>query len=157
MIGVNVASRLNITDDELRAGFTKYVARPMTLIVPISLALLVKSPNADTTWPDFFDCPLDGWLKAYWVLVCGFIGYILASICWPLILLRRDPRNRRTATIYLIACTLGVIVCVSRIATIGQHLDLSTWFWTGDTIIAIAFAYASSQSWRQKQRRLIDQ
>lgn len=156
LIGVNVASRLNLTDDQLRQYFNKYFALPMTIIVPISLALIVKSPRVDSDWTDFFDCPLDNYLIAYWLLMCGFIAYVLASICWPLLILRRDPRNRRTATIYLIACSLGVVVCILRIVTIRTAIDFSQWFWIGDSIIAAAFAYASSRSWRQKQRQLIN-
>jgi hypothetical protein len=156
LIGVNVASRLNITDDQLHYYFTKYFATPMTLIVPMALALIVKSPHADGNWPDFFTCPLDNYLTAYWVLVCGFIAYLLAFTCLPLWLLRRDERNRRTATVYLIGCGLGVGVCALRIATVGSSINCSQWFWIGDSFIAAAFAYASSRSWRHKQRELTD-
>lgn len=156
LIGVNVASRLNITDDQLGYYFTKYFGRPMTIIVPITLALIVKSPHADRNWRDFFDCPMDNYLAAYWALVCGFIGYLLAFACLPLLILRRQARNRRTATVYLVGCGLGIGVCALRIATVHSAMNCSQWFWIGDSIIAVAFAYGSSRSWRQKQRQLAD-
>ncbi|WP_156765695.1 hypothetical protein [Mycobacterium sp. 1245499.0] len=157
LIGVNVASRLNITDDQLRAAFTKHFARPMTLVVAVTMALIVKSPQADRNWADFFDCPLDNYLTAYWALACGFIAYLLGATILPLWLLRRDPRNRRTATIYIGGCTIGVAACVLRIVTLGSDINCGQLFWVGDGIIAMSFAYASSHSWRQKQRQLIGQ
>lgn len=152
LIGVNIGSRLNITEDELRAYFLKYFARPMTLIVPVLLALFFQSPAAGRYWPDFYDCPLDGWLMAYWAILCGFIAFILATIVWPLIVLRRDPRNRRTATLYIVGTTAGIIACLTRVFTVGIDYDFANWFWILVSIVAVAFAYASGRSWRQHVR-----
>ncbi len=62
---------------------------------------------------DFFDCPTDGWLDAYWTILCVFFIFVLASITWALIVLLRrgDRRNRRIATVYVAACIASIFAC----------------------------------------------
>ena len=67
--------------------------------------------------PDFFDVPTDFWLSLYWLLLCGMLIYLLVYGSRALLILRRDPRSRRIANIYLLASASGVVACAIRIIT----------------------------------------
>ena len=54
--------------------------------------------------PDFFDVPTDFWLNTYWLLLCGTLIYLLGYGSRALLVLRKDPRSRRIANVYLVAC-----------------------------------------------------
>jgi hypothetical protein len=123
MIGVNVASRLNITPDQLRHHFRLAFGLPMTILVPITLALIVQSPDADRHWPDLFYSQVDYWLDAYWTLIAVFVIAILAGTIWALTLIRVDTRHRHATNIYIAACVAGIIVCMVRIATAWFDID----------------------------------
>lgn len=150
MIGTHVGSRLDVTHDEFRAGFKRHFEYPMTILVPVLLALLIKSPNASSDSPDMGDNPTDYWLDTYWTLLCGFIAYTLYQTTRALRILRRDPRNKTTATIYLAACTTGIVACALRIITTWTDDNYSQWLWVGECAVAIACALAAGRSWRQK-------
>jgi hypothetical protein len=152
LVGLNVGSRLAITDEQLRAAFIQYFGRPMTIIVPILLALLCQSPNAANYWPDLFDSPTDYWLDAYWTLLCGFVAYVLTQCSRVLLILRRNPQNRRTATLYLFVCVAGVADCLLLTACTWLGINCTSWYWLANSTLAIAFAYSTSRAWRQKVR-----
>jgi hypothetical protein len=155
MIGVNVASRLNITPDQLRHHFRLAFGLPMTILVPITLALIVQSPDADRHWPDLFYSPVDYWLDAYWTLIAVFVIAILAGTIWALTLIRVDTRHRHATNIYIAACVAGIIVCMVRIATAWFDIDggddAPILLWLGECGYTTAFSYAAIRSWRQKQ------
>ena len=64
-----------------------------------------------------FEVPTDFWLSTYWLLLCGMLIYLLVYGSRALLILRRDPRSRRIANIYLLASASGVIACAIRIMT----------------------------------------
>lgn len=154
LIGLNVGSRLDITDDELRHYFRVYFGLPFTIAVPVMLALLCKSQHAKAFYEDFFDIPLGPYLCAYWIVLCGFITLILMQVARVLFILRRDPRNRTTANHYLIATFLGIFICLWRVFTVFDGNDYGVLFWVADATASATYGYASSRSWRQKIRWL---
>ena len=149
-IGVNVGSRLNISQDRLLAGFKRWFEIPMTLVVPVLLLLLEQSPNANIDTPDMFNIPVDRWLAAYWTLLCGFLIYVMATVVAVLRILRKDPRNRRTADVYLMASIAAIAACALRMVTAWVNTDYDEWFYLAGCIVSAAFAYAAGNSWRHK-------
>jgi hypothetical protein len=60
---------------------------------------------------NFQDVPTDGWLCAYWIVLCGMLIYLLLY-SWPgLLSLCRDPASRLVAIVYLLASAFGVAAC----------------------------------------------
>ena len=51
-------------------------------------------------------CPTDFWLNTYWLLLCGTLIYLLGYGSRALLVLRKDPRSRRIANIYLFASAM---------------------------------------------------
>ena len=61
--------------------------------------------------------PTDFWLNMYWLMLCGMLIYLLGYGSRALLILRKDPRSRRIANVYLVACAAGIAACIVRLAT----------------------------------------
>src|SRR6201997_1323851 len=112
----NVLGRLE-DDDAMQKSFKQYVERPATLCIPLLLAAFSIGNGARIYRADFFEVPTDFWLDTYWLLLCGTLIYLLAYCSRALLVLRKDPRSRRTANVYLFASMSGIVACVVRITT----------------------------------------
>jgi hypothetical protein len=151
----NAVGRLE-DDHALQESFKQYVERPATLCIPLLLATFTLSHGSKTYARDFFALPTDFWLTVYWVLLCGTLTYLLVFGSRALLVLRKDPRSRRFANLYLLASASGISACVVRIITAlipPLQSSLSTglvWFFCCSC--GAAFALTSAQSWRQKVR-----
>jgi AraC-like DNA-binding protein len=157
LVGVHVASRLDISDGYLRRRFRQTFGLPMTIIVPISLALFTQSPAAAQYWPDLFYSHTDHWLDAYWTLVAAFGIYLLLYVIRALAIVRTDPRHRASADVYLTGCAVGILACVLRVLTTWLDFDTASyvsWYWFGACAFAAAFSYSAGKSWQKKAVRL---
>src|SRR5271168_161644 len=151
----NAVGRL-ADDHALQASFKQYVERPATLCIPLLLATFTLSYGSKTYARDFFALPTDFWLSVYWVLLTGTLAYLLIFGSRALLVLRRDPRSRNIANLYLIASASGISACVVRMITalipplqgpLGAAL-----VWLFACACGAGFALTSAQSWRQKVR-----
>lgn len=153
----NALGRLG-DDHILQVKFREYIQRPATLCIPLLLAAFTAGNGAAVYRPDFFDVPTDFWLDVYWLLLCSMLAYLLIFASRALLVLRRDPRSRKIANIYLAASTAGVIACGVRIATALvdqlQAMDGSVLVWTFACIGGVVFAFGSAHSWRRRVRWL---
>lgn len=143
-------------DDALQASFKQYVERPATLCIPLLLATFTLSRGSTTYSRDFFELRTDFWLTVYWVLLCTTLGYLLVFGSRALLVLRKDPRSRRIANLYLLASASGIAACMVRMTTalipllqtpLGAGL-----VWLFACLCGAGFALTSAQSWRQKVR-----
>ena len=132
------------------------VERPATLCIPLLLAAFSLGNGAAIYRPDFFDVPTDFWLNTYWLLLCGTLIYLLAYGSRALLVLRKDPRSRRIANIYLAASISGIMACAVRITTAYvrpiQALEGGTLVWFFACMCGAGFALASAHSWRIKKK-----
>lgn len=155
----NTLGRLH-DDKNMQRAFKQYVERPATLCIPLLLAAFSFGAGARIYRPDFFDVPTDFWLAAYWVLLCGTLIYLLGYGARALLILRRDPRSRAIANIYLVASASGIIACSVRITTAFipglQPLEGGTLVWVFACGCGAVFALASAHSWRSKTRWFSD-
>jgi hypothetical protein len=151
----NVVGRLE-DDDTLQRSFKQWVERPATLCIPLLLATFTLSRGSKAYASDFFALPTDFWLSVYWVLLTGTLAYLLAFGSRALLVLRKDPRSRNIANLYLIASASGMSACLVRMVTavipafqgpLGAGL---VWFFA--CMCGAGFALTSAQSWRQKIR-----
>lgn len=151
----NALGRLQ-EDNALQSSFKQYVERPATLCIPLLLATFSLGNGAAVYRADFFTTPTDGWLSVYWLLLCGMLIYLLGYGFRALLVLRRDPRSRAIANVYLAACTSGIIACVIRIATAFvpalQDIEGGTLVWLFACSCGAGFALASAHSWRTKTK-----
>ena len=153
----NALGRLQ-DDHAMQRTFKQYVELPATLCIPLLLATFTLGNGARIYRPDFFEVPTDFWLSAYWLLLCGTLIYLLGYGSRALMVLRKDPRSRNVANVYLIASFSGIMACVVRIITSlvpslqsieGRHpgVDLAC-------LCGAGFALTSAHSWRIKTKWL---
>ena len=103
------AGQARRTTTPCRGPFKQYVERPATLCIPLLLVTFSLGNGAAIYRPDFFDVPTDLWLNIYWLLLCGTLIYLLGYGARALLILRKDPRSRRVANIYLFASASGIM------------------------------------------------
>jgi hypothetical protein len=142
-------------DNLLQQKFKQYVERPATLCIPLLLATFSIGNGAAIYRPDFFDVPTDFWLNAYWLLLCGTLIYLLVYGSRALLILRKDPRSRTIANIYLVASASGITACVVRITTafvtpLQDFKTSSLLVWVFACMCGAGFALTAAHSWRQK-------
>lgn len=141
-------------DNTAQASFKQYVERPATLCIPVLLATFSLSSGSRAYSRDFFELRTDFWLTAYWLVLCGTLAYLLVYGSRALLVLRKDPRSRRVANIYLLASACGITACTVRIITalvppiqgpVGAGL-----VWLFACLCGIGFALTSAHAWLQK-------
>ncbi len=151
----NALGRLQ-DDNAMQASFKQYVERPATLCIPLLLATFSIGNGAAIYRPDFFEVPTDFWLNTYWLLLCGTLIYLLAYGSRALLVLRKDPRSRRIANVYLAASISGITACAVRIITAYvtplQQLEGGTLVWFFACLCGAGFALAAAHSWRIKTK-----
>jgi len=106
--------------------------------------------------PDFFEVPTDFWLALYWTLLCAMLIYLLCYGGRALLILRKDPRSRKIANIYLVASASGILACTVRTITAWvprlQGMEGGTLVWIFACGCGAGFALTSAQSWRIKTK-----
>jgi hypothetical protein len=151
----NAVGRLQ-DDVAMQKMFTQYVERPATLCIPVLLGLFTMSNASREYSPDLFTMPTDGWLTAYWIVLCGTIIYLLAFGGRALLVLRADPQSRKVANVYLLATVSGILACTLRIIT-ALVPSLQPWedgrfVWFFACMCGAVFALASAHSWLVKTK-----
>jgi hypothetical protein len=153
----NALGRLQ-DDTVVQRKFKQYVERPATLCIPLLLATFSMGAGARVYRDDFFTVPTDFWLSVYWILLCTTIIYFLTYGARALLILRRDPRSRRVANLYLFATAAGVLACSVRILTALvpalQPLEDGRLVWLFACTCGAVFAISAANSWRTKTRWL---
>ncbi|MFN8033430.1 MAG: hypothetical protein U0Q47_09050 [Mycobacterium sp.] len=151
----NALGRLQ-EDKAMQEAFKQYVERPATLCIPLLLATFSVGNGAAVYRSDFFQVPTDFWLSTYWLLLCGTLIYLLVYGSRALLILRRDPRSRRIANVYLLASASGVVACSIRIITAYvpalQEVERGMLVWFFACTCGAGFALASAHSWRIKTK-----
>jgi len=151
----NALGRLQ-DDHSLQTSFKQYIERPATLCIPLLLVTFSVGNGAAVYRPDFFEVPTDFWLNMYWLLLCGLLIYLLGYGARALLVLRKDPRSRHIANVYLLASASGIVACVVRITTAYitplQTIEGGTLVWLFACGCGAGFALTSAQSWRLKTK-----
>ena len=151
----NALGRLQ-DDHSLQTTFKTYVERPATLCVPLLLLAFSLGNGAAIYRPDFFQVPTDFWLSIYWLMLCAMLIYLLGYGARALLILRKDPRSRIIADVYLIASVSGIVACAVRITTAcvpafaEWESGKAVWFFA--CVCGAVFAMAAAHSWRIKTK-----
>jgi hypothetical protein len=151
----NALGRLQ-DDTALHVTFKQYVERPATICIPLLLVTFSIGHGATVYRDDFFTVPTDFWLSTYWLLLCGTLIYLLGYGFRALLILRRDPRSRLIANVYLVASACGIAGCAIRILTAYVHpfqtLEGGKLVWFFACACGAVFALAAAHSWRVKTK-----
>ena len=151
----NALGRLQ-DDRAMQESFKQYVERPATLCIPLLLATFTLGNGAHVYSADFFELPTDFWLSMYWLILCGTLIYLLGYGSRALFILRKDPRSRTIANIYLISSFFGIAACVVRIITALvpplQPYENGTLVWFFACMCGAGFALTSAHSWRTRTK-----
>jgi hypothetical protein len=151
----NALGRLQ-DDHAMQRTFKQYIERPATICIPILLAAFSLGNGATVYRADFFEVPTDFWLSFYWLTLCGMLIYLLGYGVRALLVLRKDPKSRRIANVYLAASCSGILACTIRIlsayVTPLQIWDGGTLVWIFACGCAAGYALASAHSWRIKTK-----
>lgn len=151
----NALGRLQ-DDHAMQTTFKQYVERPATLCIPLLLATFSLGNGAAIYSADFFQLHTDAWLSAYWLMLCGTLIYLLGYGSRALLVLRKDPRSRTVANVYLAASFSGMMACVVRIVTALvpslQPIENGTLVWFFACMCGAGFALMSAHSWRIKTK-----
>ena len=151
----NALGRLQ-DDHAMARSFKLYVETPATVVIPLLLATFSLGNGARIYRDDFFQVPTDFWLNMYWLLLCSTLIYLLGYGARALLVLRRDPRSRRVANVYLVASAAGALACVVRITTALvpplQTVGGAAMVWVFACMCGAGFALTSAQSWRLKTK-----
>jgi hypothetical protein len=149
----NAIGRLE-DDTALQASFKQWIERPATLCIPLLLAAFTLSNGSKAYVRDFFALHTDFWLSVYWVMLTGTLAYLLIFGSRALLVLRRDPRSKNIANLYLFASASGICACAVRMTTAVipslQDAVSPALIWFFCCLCGICFALSSANSWRQK-------
>jgi hypothetical protein len=143
--------------DDLELIWSQWITRPATVVVPLMFGALALSGTANIERSSLYEVPPDDWLRIYWLLFCGSLIYLMVWAMRALLILRTDPRHRRSADLYLVLIAAAIAFCAARIG--AQWFDpLNACFrnarlgWISTAGGGVAFALASGWSWKQKTR-----
>lgn len=133
----------------LNALFNRDIARPLSLGVPLLVATFIL---ADEHYhADLFLAHVSSvWLGLYWLVLGSILVYVLGYAIRILAALRRDPRSKPAATVYLVGCALGVAACVAQMSTAWLGIDVSLPVWVCCCLGVMSFAFGSARSWRSR-------
>ncbi|KRQ27120.1 hypothetical protein AOT93_26520 [Mycobacteroides sp. H110] len=158
----NAISRLK--DENRQARFRLCVETPATLAIPLMFLTFTSGAGVRDFHPDFFRVGTDLWLTAYWLLMTGITTWLLTYGARALVALRRDPKSKLIATVYLVSAAMGVGACLVRAVTAcwpGEFqttLTASLMVWTPSCLCGAGFALMSAWTWKTRPRvPLLDQ
>jgi hypothetical protein len=144
-----------VPDRELESVLYK-IEFPGAIAAGTMLAAITLSHNlSHETAPDFLDVPCDFWLRVYWLTYGAIFIYLLCFLARLLWVLRRDPRSRLTADLYIIAAGLGLVsfaVLLTRCISTPEGLVARFWIWTPSSVAGGLTAFAAAWSWRARMR-----
>ena len=131
----------------------KCLEMPITIMLPLLLGLFYAAAPKEHV-RDLFAAPATPWLSLYWVVLCGCASYLITLLWRLLLVVRRDPRSRITANIYLAAILVdsGCLVSIIVSRMVPHHPHVLTWLLL--CVAASGYALAPAYSWRQKTKRL---
>jgi hypothetical protein len=143
-----------VPDRELESVLYK-IEFPGAIAGGTMLAAITLSHNLSREpRPDFLDVPCDFWLRVYWLSYGAIIIYLLCFVVRLLWVLRRDPRSRLTADLFIIASGLGVVSFALLLARVIINPGLVARFWisTPSCVAGGLAAFAAAWSWRARMR-----
>lgn len=140
-----------------QSKFLPHAVSVVILAFAARLYLFVSSDGSRRYGQDYLAMHAGALTAAYWIVTCGTVIYLLAYASRLMLVLRTNPRHRRTANVYLCGAAIGTLTCIAKIldaTTATQSMQLPTQIWMGCCIGVSGFAFGHGYSWRQRTREL---
>lgn len=146
---VAAAAGYRLVDDEHFHRLLRRIEYPSAIAAVLMLVCLLQSRALKTPGTgDFLAVPCDGWLTTYWLTYSAICIYILGYMARLLLVLRRDPRNRVTANLFIAAIAVGhIAIAAVAVHAFGGTVPV-TWIWVPLATASALAATASTWSWR---------
>lgn len=133
--------------------FMHRIEIPGAITAGAMLASISLSPNLKTTHQtDFFDVPVDFWLRIYWVSYGGLILYLIWVLIRLLLVLRRDPRSRVAADMFILAAAWGALSFLALLVRVLFVPVPDLWIWISLCMASGLASFAAAWSWRGRRR-----
>jgi hypothetical protein len=145
-----LVNRIDLAEPE---RFTrKCLELPIAIMLPLLLGLFYAAAPREHA-RDLFAAPATLWLNLYWVVLCACASYLITLLWRLLLVVRRDPRSRITANVYLAAIMVdsGCVVSIIVSRMVPDYPHVVTWLLL--CVAASGYALAPAYSWRQKTKR----
>jgi hypothetical protein len=135
--------------DQVRPLMRKHLQVPLGLGVALLLVSFVNIERGHQ--PDMF-AGLTGnaWLTAYEVAACWIVLFLSGYISRLMLLLRHDPRARRTIKLYLVSMVFAVGACLIAVCSIWARGYAGPAIWACICLSVMIFAYGLARSWQAK-------
>lgn len=145
---IHAAAYRLLPDDELTPALERWARGPAAVVAVTMLVSITLSRSTRVrSHRDFFDVPTDGWLKLYWLSYDVLMLYLIGLIVYLMLWLRRDPRSRVSAYLFVIAGCLGSVAIGAQIAHLVIGLPISNaWLW--NLLITPALVVVVAAIWR---------
>jgi hypothetical protein len=142
-------SRLKMTDPERRLYLRQRLELPASIYFPLLIGCFVVSDCGNDYVSDLVFAPVTPALACYWLLMVVGAAYLLGNTVWALLILRRDPRSIRVATLYL-AAVCGSICCLACVVVsfVVDGLNVAAWLLIRAEVVA--YAAVAAYSWHRK-------
>lgn len=152
--------RTEALGDRLNRKMFRRLNAPLTVVVPLLLALLYCSPRVHSGPVDLdemhvsIDCGTP-WVMAYWMVLCATDLYLLCYLGVLLLEVRIDPRSRRYADAYLVAVLFGVMaIGICLVTRLYDDHDNEKYMWLFWCMSVTVFCGGTGYSWWAKERAL---
>ena len=124
-------------DDRVVLVMRRQVDRPVAAVAAIMLICITCSRSTrNPAEADFFDVPVDGWLRAYWIVYGLLLVYLMAYLVRLLLVLRTDRRSRVSADLLLAGAAIAIPAIATTITLItlpegwiGPLHEFHVWMW----------------------------
>jgi hypothetical protein len=140
---VMVLSRLNMSDNDLARYIRHRVELPITLFVPTVVLIFACAGFGDRDTDLVLTRPTL-WTRAYFLMYVVAVIYLLTLVVPALLIIRRNPHQKRTATVYLCATGISALCCVAIFA--GSPVLV----WVLIRAETAGYAIAASYAWTMR-------
>jgi hypothetical protein len=153
--GIYAAAYRLMTEDELEVVMCRVDKPAITASLTMLVCITFSHSTRVRAHPDFFDVPVDGWLRIYWLTYMVIVIYLLIYMMRLFLVLRTDARSRVSSDLILAGAATGAVA----VAVIGLAITipipgalhaLHVWIWA---LVATPSAFAFGAGlwrWRAK-------
>lgn len=141
---------VRLTDPErVQALMRRHLAVPVWSGMVLMVTLFVIADEGYL--PDGFTATdTCTWFTAYWAVTGGLWLFLSLYAGRTLLLMKSDPRARKTYYLYMVSSVFAVAACVSQIGSVWAGINAAVAVWACACLSITVFAVGSARSWQAK-------
>lgn len=149
----SVVGRLDMSYERFSWLVNTRIALPASMFIPFVICLFFYGGLGREYSPDLTLAEPSRWLMVYWWTYVAGIVYLLVQALAVILALRKDPDQKRPATVYLVAICVSLASCLLFVLDAPLDLDERVQ-WVSIRVELAAYAVAASYSWRTRVKAL---